>query len=235
MRTLGTFLSALLLTAALLLVLLAHVNAANGGLRYRRGYSVQNVFGHTWLCYGWSNGAYHCTTHWRRSGSTYQSLNTHWVPNVGAPRPAHSTPSSSYHASRSLSLRTVISQWSRTGYGAYTAWWGGDGYGMGQCTAGARFLSGNHIPTGLGNARDWAANAARRGMATGSVARVGATVVFSPGVQGASYLGHVGHVVGVYANGWFMMAAENDYFDGGGYNRVDYRYAHVGEGVRFIY
>ena len=42
------------------------------GLRYQRGYSVQQA----WLCYGWSNGTYHCTRHWTRSGGRLISLNT---------------------------------------------------------------------------------------------------------------------------------------------------------------
>ncbi|MGZ3582636.1 MAG: transglycosylase SLT domain-containing protein [Ktedonobacterales bacterium] len=52
---------------------------AAGMLRYQRGYSVQG----SWLCYGWSNGAYHCTQHWHRSGGRLISDNRAWVPNYG--------------------------------------------------------------------------------------------------------------------------------------------------------
>lgn len=212
--------------------------AAAARLRFVRGYSTQWVYGKHWLCYGWSNGAYHCTQWWHVSGGRFISSNPRWVPsqtsgNTSSAVTRKTTATKGYAGG--LRLLTGIGQWNRTGYRAYTAWWGGDGYAFGNCTAGARFLSGNHIPVNLGNAKDWANNARRRGMAVGSSARVGATVVFQPGVQGASYIGHAGHVVGVYGNGWFMMAAENDYFDGGGFNRVDYRYAHVGPGVQFIY
>lgn len=226
-------------TVALLLAMatFAPATAARGRrLYYHLGYSIQG----NWLCYGWRNGVYRCTQHWYRSGGRFVSRNRSWVPSQDSTLSARSNPTRpaappASSGGRGLSLRTRISQWGRTGYAAYTAWWGGDGYAFGNCTAGARFLSGNHIPTGLGNAANWANAARARGMSTGYTPRVGATVVFSPGVQGASSIGHVGHVVGVYANGWFMMAAENDYFDGGGFNRIDYRYAHSGAGVQFIY
>lgn len=89
--------------------------------------------------------------------------------------------------------------------------------------------------SGLGYAASWARNAAGRGMAVGSSPVAGATVVFQPGVQGASSLGHVGHVVSVYSNGWFLIAETSFTFNGGGFGRVSYRYAHTGYGVSFIY
>jgi hypothetical protein len=53
---------------------------ASAGLRYQRGYSVQG----NWLCYGWGNGAYHCTHHWHRTASGHLiSDNRAWVPNYG--------------------------------------------------------------------------------------------------------------------------------------------------------
>lgn len=228
---------ALAATFALLLTLAAvsaPVSARGRRLYYHPGYSVQG----NWLCYGWRSGAFHCTQHWSRRNGRFLSRNPSWVPSQGStarPQSVVTRNVAPAPPSGGLGLRTPIAQWGRTGYSAYTAWWGGDGYAFGNCTAGARFLSGNHIPTGLGNAANWANAARARGMATGWTPRVGATVVFSPGVQGASSIGHVGHVVGVYSNGWFMMAAENDYFDGGGFNRIDYRYAHSGSGVQFIY
>ena len=39
--------------------------AQAASFRFQRGYSVQ----HGWLCYGWPNGALHCTSHWRRTAS----------------------------------------------------------------------------------------------------------------------------------------------------------------------
>jgi surface antigen len=89
--------------------------------------------------------------------------------------------------------------------------------------------------SGLGYAASWARNAAARGMAVGSTPQTGATVVFQPGVQGASSEGHVGHVVATYSNGWFLVAETAFWWNGGGFGRVSYRYAHSGWGVNFIY
>lgn len=49
-------------------------------LHFQRGYSVQSG----WLCYGWNNGAYHCTYHWHRDAAgRLISDNRAWVPNYG--------------------------------------------------------------------------------------------------------------------------------------------------------
>ena len=69
----------------------------------------------------------------------------------------------------------------------------------------------------------------------GSVPAAGATVVFQPGVQGASGLGHAAHVEAVYGNGWFLVSEMSFFWNGGGWGRVSFRYAHVGWGVTFIY
>jgi len=87
----------------------------------------------------------------------------------------------------------------------------------------------------LGNARDWPAHARALGYATGTTPQVGATAVFQPGVQGASALGHVGHVEELLDNGWFVISEMNFYWNGGGWGRVDYRYVHVAPGVSFVY
>lgn len=185
----------------------AHASAST--VRYTRGYSVQ----HGWLCYGWPNGAFHCTQHWRASGGRYVSLNPSWVPSEGG------AASVSSHAS---SVRSV------TTYSYHVA----NAYPFGQCTYGAQALRPSENLSGLGNARDWLWRARARGMATGYTPRVGATVVFQPGVQGASWLGHVGHVVAVGANGAFLMEAMND---SAGWGRFAYRWVHAGAGVGFIY
>jgi len=226
-------------------------HAAAGMLRYQRGYTVQG----SWLCYGWANGAYHCTQHWYRAANgEFVSLNAGWVPSQQAGANGRSKTdadgdtdndtcdncSGGGHGappapSGGLPLRTAIGQWNYTGYGAFTAWWGAaKGYAWGNCTAGAAALSG-YIPSGLGNAENWAWNARARGMAVGYSPSVGATAVFQPGVQGAGGEGHVARVVGVYGNGWFMVEEENFWWNGGGFNRVSYRYAHTGWGVQFIY
>jgi hypothetical protein len=64
----------------------------------------------------------------------------------------------------------------------------------------------------------------------------GAAIFFSPNVQGASSAGHYAQVVAVAPDGYWMLITEMNFaWRGGGFGRVDYRYAHVGPGVTFIY
>ena len=114
----------------------------------------------------------------------------------------------------------------------------GDSYSSsrGQCTwwAATRRLDENFW--GLGTyAYQWTFNARARGFRTGTSPAVGASVVFQPGVDGASSWGHVGHVEKVYSGGWFLISEMNFYWNGGGWDRVDYRYVHTGPGVSFLY
>jgi len=106
---------------------------------------------------------------------------------------------------------------------------------FGQCTWWAQYKRQDENLTSMGNALDWASSAAARGLRVGTVPAVGATVVFQPGVQGASGAGHVAHVEAVYPDGWFLVSEMNFYWNGGGWGRVDYRFAHTGWGVAFIY
>jgi surface antigen len=207
------------------------------GLHYQRGYSVQG----SWLCYGWANGAYHCTQRWIRSSGRLISENPAWVPNDGATtRPTSRATTTTTHATTYAAgyysvAPSGISQWAWTGHGSYTQPRGTyQGYGWGWCTSGAAMLAHDYVG-GLGNAAAWTRNARARGMATGYTPRAGATAVFQPGVQGASYEGHVAHVVAVYRNGWFLVAETAFWWNGGGFGRVSYRYAHAGYGVSFIY
>ncbi len=214
------------------------------GFHYQRGYSVQGG----WLCYGWTNGAYHCTQHWHRSGSQLISDNPGWVPNGGGSVSVATSHTTAAKSTRSVKAAPVvayaatynsapanISQWANPGRGSYTEPFGTyQGYSYGWCTSGAAMLAHDYVG-GLGYAANWTRNAAARGMATGYAPRAGATVVFQPGVQGASGEGHVGHVVTVYSNGWFLVAETAFWWNGGGFGRVSYRYAHAGSGVSFIY
>lgn len=184
---------------------------AASGFRYHSGYSVQ----HGWLCYGWSNGIYHCTSHWKVSGGHYVSLNPSWVP--------------SHSATRSVSSHSATRSVSRRGGGGNTAT-----YPFGYCTYGAAALSWDNV-TGLGNAYQWISRAQAKGMPTGYSPRVGATVVFQPGVQGASSGGHVAHVTAVYSNGAFQVEEMDFYGYGGGFGSFSFRTAHTGPGVAFIY
>lgn len=108
-------------------------------------------------------------------------------------------------------------------------------YPWGQCTWWAAQQRLDENLEGLGNAWSWAYNASSNGLSTGTTPAVGATVVFQPGVQGASSLGHVAHVVAVNGNGSFQVSEMNYYANGGGFGIVSYRTAYVGWGVSFIY
>lgn len=101
----------------------------------------------------------------------------------------------------------------------------GDNFAYGQCTW--YVASRRCIPWG-GNANQWYANAAAAGFQEGHVPVPGAVVVFWPGGDGASSIGHVGYVeaVGPSGNvpaGDFLMSEMNFYGNGGGWARVDYR------------
>ena len=84
-RSVRVWRSALLFAGALGLAVIslqstpaAHASTA---LHYQRGYYLDNG----WYCYGWSNGAYHCTAHWHRTASgQLVSDNPAWVPNSAA-------------------------------------------------------------------------------------------------------------------------------------------------------
>lgn len=238
-------------------VLAAQVGSAGtaqaaGGLYYSRGYSVQG----NWLCYGWSNGIYHCTHHWHRSDGRLISDNPGWVPNVGGSAYNGGHMISGGHTGQATSLPSAggngghtgvsystapgnIGPWVNTGHPSYAmSDFRGDPNGgfFGYCTWYAWYRHQNE-PTlmRLGNAAQWAYNAPRFGLRTGSSPAVGATVVFQPGVQGASGVGHVGHVEAVYSNGWFLISEMSFYWNGGGWGRVSFRYVHTGAGVSFIY
>jgi surface antigen len=215
---------------------------AASAFSYQRGYSVQ----HGWLCYGWANGVYHCTAHWKVSSGHYVSLNSAWVPSSGAATGGgsgstgggsghYATGGGSTGGSTSAAPRG-ISPWAYTGRpaysmgntGAYSQWFG-------NCTWYAWYRHQNEPLMGLGNAGQWAYTAGSRGLRTGTTPAAGATVVFQGGAQGAGSVGHVAHVEAVYGNGWFLVSEMNFYWNGGGWGRVDYRYAHTGAGVSFIY
>ena len=116
-----------------------------------------------------------------------------------------------------------------TDVGGFYSW------AFGQCTWWAQYERRDENLMHMGNAQYWASGARARGYSVGYAPRVGATVVFQPGVQGAGGAGHVAHVVKVYPDNWFLVSEMNFYWNGGGWGRVDYRFAHAGSGVQFIY
>jgi surface antigen len=221
----------------------AHASPAR--LSYHGGYSVQNG----WLCYGWANGAYHCTQRFHRSGSRLVSDNPAWVPNYGSTGTTrtvvqhvvvhHSTGGGGGGGGVILPPPANIGQWVQPP-GLYAYRMGdfrGDPYSgyFGACTWYAWSRHQGEPLMQLGMASQWAYNAPRYGLRTGYSPAVGATAVFQPGVQGASGGGHAAHVEAVYGNGWFLVSEMSFYWNGGGWGIVSYRYAHTGPGVSFIY
>lgn len=238
---------ALALAGAILLTALTMGQGGNAstahaatGLYYRSGYSVQG----SWLCYGWSNGAYHCTQHWAQVNGHYVSYNPAWVPNYaqGTARSAvsHYT-APARKATSTVTYSTApggMGPWVYTGHPAYgMSDFAGDPYSsyFGYCTWYAWYRHQNEPLMQLGNAAQWAYTARSHGLRVGTTPAVGATVVFQPGVQGASAEGHAAHVEAVYGNGWFLVSEMSFYWNGGGWGHVSYRYVHVGPGVQFIY
>lgn len=215
-RSLKLLRSAAILAGALgiavLSLQLAPATSANAatGLHYQRG----NYLTNGWYCYGWSNGVYHCTKRWHRSGSRIIS-DTSFVPNGGS----------------AATIKKSSTSSSKTYSGPVTHQTGGrNPYPWGQCTWYARSRGGSEL-NGLGMARDWAWKARAKGLPVGRSPRVGSTAVFLPHVQTVSSLGHVAHVEKVYSNGTFLVSDMN----WSGVGRITYHVMHTGAGVYFIY
>lgn len=216
---------------------------ASGGLHYQRGYSVQG----SWLCYGWSNGVYHCTQHWHRSGSQLISGNPSWVPNFGSSAVARTAVAAGNAPVKSAPARVQGSSSAgepcrSTAYfnGTPSQW-----QVPPSCYAGIYAVNPRNYVSrpGFGWCNWWpeVMNPGRPNLLWGNYRRgstpvPGATVVFAPGVQGASSAGHYARVVAVYPGGhWLLISEMNFYWRGGGFAKVSYRYIHTGAGISFIY
>ncbi len=105
----------------------------------------------------------------------------------------------------------------------------------GQCTWWAQHKRPDENLNNLGDAWNWANGARARGLVVTTTPSPNATVVFAPGVEGASGIGHVAHVEQLLSNGWILISEMNFFWNGGGYSRVDYRYITPGPGVWFIH
>lgn len=71
----------------------------------------------------------------------------------------------------------------------------------------SRFLLAGHGALNVNwDAKYWARNARRAGMATGKTPRVGAVLVFQAGAYGATALGHVAYVTSVSPSGAFTIS-----------------------------
>jgi surface antigen len=101
----------------------------------------------------------------------------------------------------------------------------GDNFSYGECTW--YVASRTCVPWG-GNANQWYYNAAAMGFKEGHSPVAGAIVVFWPGGDGASGIGHVAYVeavgpAGNVPSGYFLQSEMNFAGNGGGWNRVSYR------------
>lgn len=212
------------------------VHASGSHLSYVRGYAVEG----SWLCYGWPNGAYHCTQHWHRTrGGTRVSDNASWVPNVASaptsPVPQPTAQPVSYTPGGSVPYTFChggvsfanVSQWSVPS-GCYSQifapnpsrypsaaswgwcnWWPEVNHGGGYNGLNA---PGHSMP------------------------RVGATVWFPAGDQGASSDGHYAVVEQIGPGAaWVLVSEMNFFWRGGGFGKVDYRYVRVDGRVSFRY
>jgi hypothetical protein len=229
-------LALLLGVAALAGVLMqAPGTASAAALTYRRGYSVQG----SWLCYGWSNGAYHCTQHWHRgAGGVLISDNPSWVPNLGGTGAQGVTTQATNAgnvvngvlnegpcAGQAASFAGV-SQWKVPG-GCYARIFypANQGYpSFGWC---------NYAPEAMHPWLGKTYKALYLPSHGGYAPKVGATIFYSGGVQGASMEGHYGVVVAIGPNGWVLSLEMNFYWRGGGWQKYDYRFVHEGAGVDF--
>src|SRR5262249_42227379 len=106
-----------------------------------------------------------------------------------------------------------ISSWTPVpGHPAYAmSDFDGDPYAssFGQCTWYAWSRHGSLPLLKLGNASAWPRNAHRFGLHVSTRPHRGATVIFQPGVQGASRVGHAGVVESILRGGWLIISEMN--------------------------
>ncbi|MEO7002895.1 MAG: hypothetical protein ABI068_13830 [Ktedonobacterales bacterium] len=141
-------------------------NSSWSWLHYQRGYYLDNG----WLCYGWQDGAYHCTHHWHHANAgKLVSDNVAWVPNYGATTstsksgashtakapthtsaPAHkSTPAPVYHAPSSYpTSRQAIANEIYAVFGPY----GSQAIHVAECESGLNANAWNPTPVGNSHA-----------------------------------------------------------------------------------
>lgn len=216
---------------------------ASGSLHYQRGYYVASGM----LCYGWASGTYHCTTHWHRNGSKLISDNPSWVPNYGTTSERSKTASATSRPSAPVSVKVSGSNTagqpchSSTMFPAHISQWTTPV----SCYAGIyRVNPANYVyRSGFGWCNWWpeVLHPKQPDILWGreyrhsSTPTPGAVVHFNGGVQGASRDGHWAQVVAVAPNHYWVLITEmNFYWRGGGWQKVSYRYIHVGSGVTFI-
>src|SRR2546421_1927237 len=110
-------------------------------------------------------------------------------------------------------------------------------FAFGQCTywANMRYhaLTGYWVPW-LGNAYEWSYGAAASGWIVSSKPHVPSIIVLQPGVQGASYFGHVAIVEGIDADG-SVHTSNYNWYSNGGWATLSYWDFRPGPGVLFVW
>ncbi len=110
-------------------------------------------------------------------------------------------------------------------------------FAFGQCTywANMRYhaLTGYWVPW-LGNAYQWAYGASSSGWIVSSTPRVPSIIVLQPGVQGASYFGHVAVVERINPDG-SVYTSNFNWYANGGWDRLSYWTFTPGPGVSFVW
>jgi surface antigen len=121
-------------------------------------------------------------------------------------------------------------------YGGSSGGGGLNRFAFGQCTywANMRYhaLTGFWVPW-LGNAYQWYYGAKASGWVVSSMPRVPSIIVLQPGVQGASWLGHVAIVERINKDG-SVYASNYNWYNGGGWDILSYTTFYPGGGVSFL-
>jgi surface antigen len=122
-------------------------------------------------------------------------------------------------------------------YGGGSGGGGLNRFAFGECTywANMRYhqLTGYWVPW-LGNAYQWAAGAGASGWVVSSTPKVPSIIVLQPGVQGASWLGHVAIVESINKDG-SVSTSNYNWYAGGGWDILSYYTFHPGLGVSFVW
>lgn len=217
-----------------------------GTLIYR--WQLGNYVDNGWLCYGWSNGVYHCTTHWHYApgSKTPVSEVPAWVPSgAGGSAPASvaktgnvtsvgNAPAVSLDSSVRFCTGAVdfsnAAQWA-TPHGCY-----GQIFSPNPARFPARPSWGWCNWVAEESHLNFGGYAALYQPKHFGAPRVNAVVWFAPGDQGASSDGHWANLVAIGPNGWGLVEEMNFYFRGGGFTKVDYRFIRLyAGGTAYLY
>jgi surface antigen len=122
-------------------------------------------------------------------------------------------------------------------YGGGSGGGGLNRFAFGECTywANMRYhaLTGFWVPW-LGNAYQWSYGARASGWVVSSTPKVPSIIVLQPGVQGASWLGHVAIVESINKDG-SVYTSNFNWYNGGGWDILSYTTFHPGYGVSFVW